>query len=92
MSDADPANLKSKLAWRCRRGTKELDCLLSRFLEDRFDQLSARHQAGFALLLEQQDPLITDWIWGRCTVPQENSLAELVAMIRADARIQGSAR
>jgi len=76
--------LKSKLRWRCRRGTRELDLLLTRFLAQRFDHARPPIQHAFAELLEQQDPLIADWIWGRAPLP-EGDLGEVIEMIRQDA-------
>jgi len=78
------AENKSKLRWQCRRGTKELDLLLTRFLAQRFDHVLAPYQAAFCKLLEQQDPTIADWIWGRAPVP-DGDLQEVITMIREDA-------
>ena len=76
--------LKSKLQWRCRRGTRELDLLLTRFLAQRFDDVRSPFQMAFSELLEQQDPVIADWIWGRVPAP-EGDIGEVIAMIRQDA-------
>ncbi len=45
-----------KLRWRCRRGTKELDVLTTRYLNDFYSTASSEEQAAFAALLELQDP------------------------------------
>lgn len=76
--------LKSKLRWRCRRGTRELDLLLTQFLAQRFDDARTPCQKAFSELLEQQDPVIADWIWGRAPVPA-GDLGEVIEMIRQDA-------
>ncbi len=55
---------KGQLIWRCRRGTKELDRILSAYLEDEYDAAPTELQNAFALLLEQQDPDIYDWLLG----------------------------
>jgi antitoxin CptB len=47
---------RSRLAWRCRRGTKELDLLLLGWLERHFDCATAAQRARFAAVLELPDP------------------------------------
>ena len=47
---------RSKLRWRCRRGTKELDTLTTRYLENFYDCAEASEQSAFAALLTLQDP------------------------------------
>ena len=56
-----------KLRWRCRRGARELDTLLNRFLEDHYQSLSPDSQLAFCRLLECQDPDLLDWLMGRRT-------------------------
>ncbi len=60
----DEARYK-RLRWRCRRGVRELDILLTRFLEERFDSLDGETQESFANLLECQDPDLMDWLMER---------------------------
>lgn len=48
----------AKLRWRCRRGTKELDMLTTRYLEHFFASAELDEQQEFAKLLEWQDPLL----------------------------------
>jgi antitoxin CptB len=45
-----------RLAWRCRRGMRELDVLLERFLHDGYSVASSSDRAAFEQLLELQDP------------------------------------
>lgn len=45
-----------RLRWRCRRGMKELDVLLERWLDLQGESLLAADQRGFEALLELQDP------------------------------------
>jgi antitoxin CptB len=47
---------RSRLAWRCRRGTKELDLLLLGWLGRHFELATAEQRARFAALLELPDP------------------------------------
>jgi antitoxin CptB len=60
----DEVGLK-RLRWRCRRGMRELDVLLTGFLERRFAALDSDQQASFVRLLECQDPDLLDWLTGR---------------------------
>ncbi len=56
---------RKRLRWRCRRGVRELDILLSGFLDRRFAAADATVQASFAALLDCQDPDVVDWLTGR---------------------------
>lgn len=71
----------SSLLWRCRRGIREMDLLLQRFMECRYDQLSDEDKKAFAELLEQPDLDIMDWIMGRA-IPPSDSLLSIIEMIR----------
>ena len=62
---------KSQLLWRCRRGVRELDILMTRFVEQFYDQMSEQEQAQFEKLLDVQDPTIMDWIFERETPPDQ---------------------
>lgn len=46
-----------------------MDLLLQRFIEQRYDGLSADEKAAFATLLEQPDLDIMDWLMGRTPPP-----------------------
>lgn len=78
------ANLqRSRLAWRCRRGMRELDVLLSDWLEHCFDSSTDALQFDFARLLECEDDLIWDWLTGRRA--PEPDMSVLVEKIREHA-------
>jgi len=51
-----------KLLWRCRRGTKELDLILTKFVEENYAELGGQERDNFDLLLETQDPVLTEWL------------------------------
>lgn len=51
-----------KVAWRCRRGMLELDIILQRFFEKQYLSLSDEDKNLFARLLEQEDPILFDWL------------------------------
>jgi antitoxin CptB len=54
-----------ELRWRCRRGMKELDVLLMRYVEEQFCGASNAHQEAFRALLEAPDPVIYAYCLGR---------------------------
>ena len=54
--DAQPSVERRKLEWRCRRGMKELDFLLLRYLREQHAQASSEERAAFAAFLELPDP------------------------------------
>lgn len=69
-----------RLRWKCRRGMRELDVLLTEFLEERYAALPARLKADFAALLELQDPELYALMLGRSQ--PEVELEEIVQQIR----------
>jgi antitoxin CptB len=71
-----------KLRWRCRRGMKELDLLLTRFLDDRYAEAPPEEQRSFRGLLELPDPVIYDYLLGRDS-PADPNLKSLVLRIAA---------
>jgi len=55
----------SRLRWRCRRGTREMDILLESFLDRYYGDLSESERKSFDRLLDESDADIFDWIRGR---------------------------
>ena len=55
----------NKLAWRCRRGTKELDVLMQKFLNEFYQTASPELQHAFECMLDMQDPELYDLLIGR---------------------------
>lgn len=47
---------------QCRRGMLELDFIFQRFLEHHYDQLSENDKTLFSLLLNEEDPILYDWL------------------------------
>ncbi|MGA8259381.1 MAG: succinate dehydrogenase assembly factor 2 [Arenicellales bacterium] len=78
-------SIPARVRWRCRRGTKELDALLGRFLEQGYPQLSADQREAFEELLDQQDPDLAAWLWGG--EPPPSKWADLIYRIRADSGV-----
>ena len=76
-----------RLRWRCRRGTKELDRILSEYLEQDYAQAPLEQQRAFAALLEVQDPDIYDWLMGVHT-PGKANLKGIIALLRDKYKIK----
>ncbi len=70
-----------RLAWRCRRGMKELDLLLAGWLQRRWATASGAERARFESCLELPDPQIARDLLGRET-PSDPATAALVAELR----------
>ena len=79
MTDSARAQ-RDRLRWRCRRGMKELDVLLSRYVEERFDSAPPAERAAFEALLEDQDPQIYAYCLRISPIPAH--LAALIERIR----------
>jgi antitoxin CptB len=66
-----------RLAWRCRRGMKELDLVLSGWLQQRYAAATATEKATFEAFLELPDPEIAGFLLGR-EYPADPAVAALV--------------
>jgi antitoxin CptB len=74
-----------RLRWRCRRGLKELDVLLTRYVDERFAAAPAAERQAFEALLDAQDPVIYAYCLGQTPVPaQFESLIRLITTARPD--------
>lgn len=51
-----------KLEWRCRRGMKELDLILLRYLRGGFGQAASEERAAFVEFLELPDPELARYL------------------------------
>jgi antitoxin CptB len=71
-----------KLRWRCRRGMKELDILLARYVDQRFGGAPEPEQDAFRRLLETQDPVLYGYCLGGERPPPE--FAALIERITAN--------
>ena len=60
---------RDRLRWRCRRGMKELDVLLARWIDQGWPTAGEEQRRAFAWLLEQPDPDIADWLLGGARPP-----------------------
>jgi antitoxin CptB len=69
-----------RLRWRCRRGMKELDTLLTRWLEQSYGVASSQQQRVFREFLELPDPEIAGYLLGRES-PGDSERTQLVAAL-----------
>jgi antitoxin CptB len=77
-TDGDEARLR----WRCRRGLKELDLLLDRYLTERWPAAPAAQRSECARLLERENPDLAALISG-ISAPGNPEEASLIARLRA---------
>ena len=71
-----------RLRWRCRRGMRELDILMSRYLDHCWPVAPAAERGAFLELLAVEDDRLWRWFMGREAVP-DPAAAELIATILA---------
>jgi antitoxin CptB len=72
----------SRLRWRCRRGMRELDVMLIRYLDRAWETASSAERGVFVELVELQDPDLFGYLVGRDT-PVEESQRAVIARIRS---------
>jgi antitoxin CptB len=77
----NPANAK-KLKWRCRRGMRELDVMLERYLDchDNFEEKNSME--AFERFLESSDMDIYEWVTKR-SKPSNLEFATIVDRVLA---------
>jgi antitoxin CptB len=79
---------RRRMLWRCRRGMKELDLILARYMRADHGEASPAERQLFAALLELPDPLLADYVFGHA-VPGDPDLAQLVLRIGCGAFATG---
>ena len=77
----DDAEFK-KLRWRCRRGMRELDQLLGRWIEAAWRQSPSAERAVFLRLLDCEDDTLWRWFLGH-EVAADVEIDALIQRIRA---------
>lgn len=80
---------KSRVRWLCRRGMKELDVLLERFVTSDYDSLSETQVSEFIALLGEEDPDLYYMVMQR-QEPNNDVQAELLGRIRQFQRPAGT--
>ena len=74
---------RAKLRWRCRRGMRELDVLLLRYLEHDYPAAAGPEREAFHRILDLQDPELFGYLVGRAEAADE-TLRHVIARIRRD--------
>jgi antitoxin CptB len=74
-----------RLRWRCRRGQKELDIVMNRYLEQVYTDAEASQKAAFEELLLVEDPTIIDLLMERIEAqnPEQQILLDKLRTIMA---------
>lgn len=70
-----------RLRWRCRRGMRELDQLMLRYLDRVWAQDSEAQRGVFLQLLDCEDDRLWRWFMGH-EIPDDVQIATLVQRIR----------
>jgi len=71
------ADQLKRLRWRCRRGMRELDLILARYLDDYAQTMDL---GEFERFLDSTDMELYDWVTGRAT-PTDKSFDEIVTRL-----------
>ena len=79
MSDESAVEL-SRLRWQCRRGLRELDALMTGYLETRYAEAPAEEKAAFEAVLALPDPELVDYLLKRQR-PESAAIANVVEHI-----------
>ena len=74
----------ARLRWRCRRGMRELDTLLMRYLDQDYARAASVERAAFTRLLELPDPDLFGYLVGRGEAA-EGPMRDVIARIRNSA-------
>ncbi len=72
---------RDRIRWRCRRGLLELDLVLSRFLESRFDDLTSDQREALTRLLDLPDNDLLDMVMERAET-NDPGCSEIVGFLR----------
>jgi antitoxin CptB len=71
-----------RIRWRCRRGMRELDQLMLRYLDQRWQNAPTAERNVFLQLLDSEDDKLWAWFMGRET-PEDAQLETIVNLITA---------
>ena len=74
--------MDGQLIWRCRRGMRELDTLLVRYLDPRYPVADGVERQAFAALLELTDPELWAYVLGQ-QVPSDPEACRVIKHIAA---------
>lgn len=86
MTDVPTEVVVSRLRWRVRRGTRELDSMLGWWLDMRYRAVDSTTQMNFDALLDSTDPDLWDWLTGHLD-PTDPRFVPIIDEIRAHHRV-----
>ena len=75
---AAPSAASGRLLWHCRRGMKELDLILERYVREALSGAPAAEQAAFERFLGLPDPLLAGCLLG--TEPLADAALQALAL------------
>ena len=77
---------EKEILWKCRRGTKELDILMSDFYKSTYNSLSNPQKKAFITLLSLEDPIINDLILNKIYIKDiaVNEIADMIRVVKLD--------
>ena len=78
-AETDAPEIK-RLRWRCRRGMRELDQLMLRYLDRRWSTADEAERNLFLRLLDTEDDKLWRWFMGR-ERPEDATLDAIVDLI-----------
>ena len=70
----------SHLRWRCRRGAKELDIVMNRYLDQMYEDAEPSQQQAFKELLMVEDPTVFDLLLERIDAQNDEQQTLLVTL------------
>ncbi len=70
----------NRLRWQCRRGMKELDALLTGYLEEHYDSASDSEKGAFQDILALPDPELFGYLLQR-RKPESEPIARVIERI-----------
>ena len=71
---------ESRLRWQCRRGMRELDDLLFRYLDSRYATASNDEKSAFQAVLAFPDPELNAYLLQR-KIPSSEAIAVVITHI-----------
>lgn len=74
-------NNSGRLRWQCRRGIKELDILLEKYLDNCFEKTTESEQTDFRELLEFEDHALISFLLAD-SIPVNDGVARIVKKIK----------
>lgn len=82
---AQPVNDSRRLRWQCRRGMREIDELLTSYLDCRYAEAPDGEKSAFRRLMHLPDPELLGYLLGGVEAA-DRELGRVISRIRSGAR------